>query len=95
MENDYNVDIVNNETGEVYSEGLLLAAAHIKIAKMGWKFVSDSTEEIPGDGCGGGEGPFILRTLWVTDPEETAYEKSLEDAKLWWDDKNGAGRVHQ
>ena len=92
---DFNVDIVNNETGEVYAESLLLAAAHIKIAKKGWKLVQQTREEIPGDGCGGGEGPFILHTLWVEDPAETAYEKSLADARLWWDYKNGGGRVHQ
>ena len=85
MDSDFNVDIVNNETGEVYAESLLLAKAHIKIEENGWKHVETTSEEIPGDGCGGGEGPFVLHTLWVKDPAETAYEKSLADARLWWD----------
>ena len=95
MENDFNVDIVNNETGEVYAESLQLSAAHARIEAMGWEHVETTSEDIPGENLGGGEEPFILYTLWVTDPEETAYEKSLEDAKLWWDYKNGGGRVHQ
>ena len=72
MENDFNVDIVNNETGEVYAESLLLEKAHIKVAENGWKHVETTSEEMPGDGCGGGEGPFVLYTLWVKDPAETA-----------------------
>ena len=93
MDSDYNVDIVNNETGEVYAESLLLAKAHIKIAENGWKHVETTSEELPGDGCGGGEGPFVLHTLWVKDPAETAYEKSLADARLWWDYENGGACV--
>ncbi len=90
---DFNVDIVNNETGEVYAENLRLSDAHTKIAKKGWNHVKTTSEEIPGDGCGGGEGPFIVYTLWVEDPEETAYEKRRADARLWWDYKNGGGQV--
>ena len=93
MEAEFNVDIVDNDTGEVYAEGLLLAAAHIKIAKNGWEHVKTTSEEIPGDGCGGGEGPFILYTLWVENPEEAAYAKSLEGAQLWWKYEEGGGQV--
>ena len=99
MDNDFNVDIVNHRSGEVYAEGLLLAAAHIKIAKNGWKLVEETSEEIPGDGCGGGEGPFTLRTLWIRDPEGDAEVadrmKSWGQAAEWWDYENGGGRVHQ
>lgn len=65
MGQDYNVDIVDVETGEVYAESLELTAAHHKIEENGWKHVETTDEEIPSDGCGGGEGPFVLYTLWV------------------------------
>ena len=90
---DFNVDIVDHATGEVYAESLELTAAHDKIKREGWKHVETTSEEIPGDGCGGGEGPFILYTLWVENPEETAYEKSLKDARLWWKYEEGGGQV--
>lgn len=94
METDFNVDIVDNATGEVYSEGQLLAAAHIKIAREGWKHVETTSEEIPGDGCGGGEGPFILYTLWVDTGIDLASEEEMRKrTAAWWDYENGGGQV--
>ena len=71
MDQDYNVDIVDAETGEVYAESLELSAAHLNIEKNGWQHVETTSEEIPGDGCGGGEGPFVLYTLWVDANDES------------------------
>tara|TARA_A100001515_G_scaffold126700_1_gene112062 strand:+ start:219 stop:512 length:294 start_codon:yes stop_codon:yes gene_type:complete len=88
MEAEFNVDIVDNDTGEVIAEGLQLSAAHSKIAKMGLKHVETTSEDIPGDGCGGGEEPFVLYTLWVTDPSaETPRQVQERYAKAakWWD----------
>ena len=82
---DFNVDIVDHATGEVYAESLLLAAAHIKIAREGWKHVETTSEDIPGDGCGGGEGPFRLYTLWVDSGIDLASEEEMRRrAAAWW-----------
>ena len=81
---DFNVDIVNNETGEVYAESLQLSAAHARIEAKGWVHVETTSEDLPGENLGGGEEPFILYTLWVSDPAEAEYEKRLERARSWW-----------
>lgn len=94
MDADFNVDIVDHATGEVYSESLLRAAAALKIAREGWKIVSESSEEIPGDGCGGGEGPFILYTLWVDSGIDLASEEEMRRrAAAWWKYEEGGGQV--
>ena len=91
---DFNVDIVDHATGEIYAESLLLAAAHIKIAREGWKHVETTSEEIPGDGCGGGEGPFILYTLWVDSGIDLASEEEMRRrAAAWWKYEEGGGQV--
>ena len=85
---EYNVDIVNLDTGEVLAESLQLGDAHLKIQKNGWVHVETSDEEIPGDGCGGGEGPFTLDTLWVSCPDEESVAQTLARyarAAKWWD----------
>ena len=38
---DLNVDVICHDTGEVLREGVLLANAHIYIAKKGGKIVKD------------------------------------------------------
>ena len=91
---DFNVDVVDHATGEIYAESLLLAAAHIKIAKNGWILKRESMEEIPGDGCGGGEEPFILYTLWVDTGIDLASEEEMRRrAAAWWQYENGGGQV--
>ena len=91
---DFNVDIVDHATGEIYAESLLLAAAHIKIAREGWELKSESSEEIPGDGCGGGEGPFILHTLWVDTGIDLASEEEMRRrAAAWWQYENSGGHA--
>ena len=88
MEAEFNVDIVDNDTGEVIAEGLQLSAAHSKIAKMGLQHVETTSENIPGDCWNDGEEPFVLYTLWVTDPSaETPgqVQKRYAKAAKWWD----------
>ena len=85
MEDCFNVDVVDHATGEIYFESLPLAAAHIKIAREGWKHVETTSEDIPGDGCGGGEGPFRLYTLWVDSGIDLASEEEMRRrAAAWW-----------
>ncbi len=43
---DLNVDVIDNETGEIYREGVLLANAHIFIAKEMGKIVRDEVDII-------------------------------------------------
>lgn len=91
---DYNVDIVDHATGEVYSESLPRKAAIDKITHEGWEIVSESSEETPGDGCGGGEGPFILHTLWVNSGIDLVSEEEMQRrAAAWWQYENNGGQV--
>ena len=39
------VDVVDNETGEIYFKDILLAAAHIMIARHRWRVVLDIIED--------------------------------------------------
>jgi len=64
-------DIVDNQTGEVYEENLLLASAVIFAAKKGWK-----VEKIDKDP----EDP----TVWVKNPEVDAEAEKLKKAKEFW-----------
>ena len=91
---DYNVDVVDHATGEIYAESLELTAAHDKIEREGWKHVETTSDEIPGDGCGGGEGPFILYTLWVDSGIDLASEEEMRRrAAAWWKYEEGGGQV--
>lgn len=91
MEADFNVDIVDNATGEVYSEGQLLAAAHIKIAREGWKHVETTSENIPG---GDIDDPVTIYTLWVDTGIDLASEEEMRKrTAAWWDYENGGGQV--
>ena len=91
---DYNVDIVDHATGEVYSESLPRKAAIDKITREGWVITSEGTDEIPGDGCGGGDGPFIIHTLWVDTGINLASEEEMRRrAAAWWQYENNGGQV--
>ena len=92
---DYNVYVVDHATGEIYAESLVPKAALDKITREVWELVSESSEEIPGDGCGGGEGPFILHTLWVDTGIDLASEEEMRRrAAAWWgyDQQNGEAK---
>ena len=63
-----NVDVICNDTGEIFKEGVLLANAHIYIAKRGSKVVKDEVENLEMDDIDGGED-IEVRNLWVEFPE--------------------------
>ena len=66
---DLNVDVIDNETGEIYREGALLANAHIFIAKTGGKIIKDEVEKLDLDDIDEG-GEMNIRNLYVDFPEE-------------------------
>ena len=41
-----NVDVICSDTGEIFQEGVLLANAHLYIAKRGGKVVKDEVEKL-------------------------------------------------
>ena len=49
-----NVDVIDNETGEIYREGVLLAVAHLFIAKEKGKIVREDTHIEDMDDIDGG-----------------------------------------
>ena len=75
MDSDFNVDIICNETGEILEEGMLLAAAHIYIAKRGGEIVKDEVE-------------FGIRWLYVRFPEVVEdlknYQERMKRASKFW-----------
>jgi hypothetical protein len=67
---DLNVDVIDNETGEIYREGVLLVAAHFFIAREHGKIVRDEVDNIDLDDIDGG-GQMEVRCIYVDFPEET------------------------
>ena len=65
---DLNVDVIDNETGEIYREGVLLANAHIFIAKENGKIVLDEVDVYDLDDIDGGS-QIEIRNLWVQFPD--------------------------
>ena len=88
---DLNVDVICHDTGEVLREGVLLANAHIYIAKKGGKIVKDEVEKLELDDIDGG-GEIEVRTLWVEIPEiqeeirkfDEQRQKSWAETKVRW-----------
>ena len=64
---DLNVDVICHDTGEILREGVLLANAHIYIAKKGGKVVKDEVEKLELDDIDGG-GEIEVRNLWEEIP---------------------------
>ena len=93
---DFNVDVIDNETGEIYREGVLLAAAHIFIAKENGKIVQDEVEIIDIDDIDGG-GQMEVRSIYVDFPEEKTEKSFSADAVIrarqFWQYENGGGQV--
>ena len=88
---DLNVDVICHDTGEVLREGVLLASAHIFIAKKGGKIVKDETEKLELDEIDGG-GEIEVRNLWVEIPEiQEEIRKYDEHAKRWREVQSGWG----
>jgi len=82
-----NVDVIDNDTGEIYREGVLLASAHIYIVKKGGKIIKDEVEKLELDDideC----GELEVRNLFVEFPETVLELKRFEEdrkrAKEFW-----------
>ena len=84
---DSNVDVICHDTGEVLREGVLLANAHVYIAKKGGKIVKDEIEKLELDDIDGG-GEIEVRNLWVEIPEiQEEIRKFDERQKSWAETK--------
>ena len=83
---DLNVDVICHDTGEVLKEGVLLANAHLYIAKRGGKIVKDEVEVLEVDEIDGGAliPTMEVRNLWVEIPEiQEEIRKYDERQKRW------------
>jgi len=82
-----NVDVIDNDTGEIYREGVLLASAHIYIVKKGGKIIKDEVEKLELDDIDEG-GELEVRNLFVEFPETVLELKRFEEdrkrAKEFW-----------
>lgn len=94
----YNVDVIDNETGEIYREGVLLANAHIYIAKEEGKIVRDEVDTIELDDIEGG-GQMEIRSIYVDFPKETLKRRLSAEAQVrardFWQYENGGGQVNK
>ncbi len=90
---DLNVDVVDNETGEIYLEGVTLKAARNFIAKEKGKIVR---EDIDLDDIDGG-GQMEVRSIYVDFPEERRKRDLAAEAQVrarkFWQYENGGGQV--
>jgi len=81
------VDVIDNDTGEIYREDVLLANAHIYIAKKNGKVIKDEVEKLELDDIDGG-GELEVRNLWVEFPETVLelkrFEENQKRAKEFW-----------
>lgn len=93
---DLNVDVIDNETGEIYREGVLLADAHIFIAREKGKIFKDEVDIIDIDEIDGG-GQMEVRSIYVDFPEEKLKRELSADAIIrareFWQYENGGGQV--
>ena len=92
----FNVDVIDNETGEIYREGVLLANAHIFISREKGKIVRDEVDIIDLDDIDGG-GQMEVRSIYVDVPEEKLKRELSADAIIrareFWQYENGGGQV--
>jgi hypothetical protein len=93
---DLNVDVIDNETGEIYREGVLLANAHIFIAKWMGKIVREDIHVEELDDIDGG-GQIEVHDIYVDFPEETLKRdlsaNAIVKAREFWQYENGGGQV--
>ena len=98
MEADFNVDVIDNETGEIYREGVLLAVAHLFIAKEKGDIVRDEVDIIDLDDIDGG-GQMEVRSIYVDFPEEKLKRELSADAiiraRKFWQYDSGGGQVRK
>ena len=92
----FNVDVIDNETGEIYREGVLLANAHIFISREKGKIVRDEVDIIDLDDIDGG-GQMEVRSIYVDFPAEKLKRELSADAIIrardFWQYENGGGQV--
>ena len=85
---DLNVDVVDNETGEIYLEGVTLKAARNFIAKEKGKIVRDEVDNID---------QMEVRSIYVDFPEERRKRDLSAEAQVrarkFWQYENGGGQV--
>jgi len=90
-----NVDVVDNETGEIYLEGVTLKVARNFIAKEKGNIVRD---EVNLDDIDGG-GQMEVRSIYVDFPEERRKRDLSAEAQVrarkFWQYENGGGQVRK
>ncbi len=95
---DLNVDVIDNETGEIYREGVLLAVAHLFIAKENGKIVKQEVNTVHLDDIDGG-GEIQVHDIYVDFPEEKLKRElsanAIIRARDFWQYENGGGQVRK
>ena len=83
MEVQYNVDIVDDYTGEIYREGVSEAAALEYIRESEWirSMVKETEEDVPGSSI---DDPIIIRTFWVETTTAAEEQKKREATREFW-----------
>ena len=81
-----NVDVICHDTGEVLREGVLLANAHLYIAKRGGKIVKDEIEVVDVDVIDDGTlmPTMEVRNLWVEIPEIQEEIRKFDERQKRW-----------
>ena len=94
----FNVDVIDNETGEIYREGVLLANAHIFIARENGKIVREDNHIEEMDDIDGG-GQIQVHDIYVDFPEERRKRELSAEAQVrargFWQYENGGGQVRK
>ena len=94
----FNVDVIDNETGEIYQEGVLLANAHIFIAKEMGKIVREDIHIVEMDDIDGG-GQMEVHDIFVDFPAEKLKRElsaaAIIKARDFWQYENGGGQVRK
>lgn len=80
---DYNFDIVDDYTGEVYREGISEATAREYIAQNEWirSIVDETTEQVPGSSI---DDPVTVHTIWVATTTEDEERRKREATQEFW-----------
>lgn len=83
MEVQYNVDVVDDYTGEVYREGVSEASALAYINESEWirEVVKETKEDVPGSSI---DDPIIIRTFWVETTTAAEEQKKREATREFW-----------
>ena len=95
---DLNVDVIDNETGEIYREGVTLKAARDFISKEMGKIVREDIHIEELDDIDGG-GQMEVRSIYVDFPEEKLKRELSADAIIrareFWQYESGGGQVRK